>query len=114
MMKRSFDDLKREARNEIDYERQFNASNRLLSKVAGHTIDSGNWTGLFDADKLNSIYAKNGAMSVTFKPPIQCKMSSESADEPADVIAVLVSGPPVSKKARASRKKSADNKSKRQ
>lgn len=103
-MKRSFDHLlKCEAgyTSEIDHERQLNASNRLLSKVAtlGHTIDSSNRTGLFDADKLESMFARNGVLAVTFKPPLQCKMSTEP-----DVTAVLVSGPPASKKARVSKK----------
>ena len=60
-----------------------------LTAVTDNTIDSSNWTTLFDPNYLQYMYEENGGkLSVTFKPPIRCKIDTSSG--PADTIAVPV------------------------
>jgi hypothetical protein len=63
--------------------------------------DSSNWTELFDTEELARIYAMNNSLTITFTPPIPCKIDTSS--RPADAIAVPVSA--IAKRERKERKK---------
>lgn len=60
-------------------------------------VDSSNWTMCFDPTALRRIYEENGTLSVTFNPPIACKIDTSSG--PADAIAIPVSA--IAKKKRS-------------
>ena len=62
--------------------------------------DSSNWTDLFDTGELARIYATNNSLTITFTPPIPCKIDTSS--RPADAIAVPVSA--IAKRAKRERK----------
>lgn len=64
--------------------------------VRATTIDSSNWMMLCDANELKRFYEENGTITITFNPPIVCKIDTSS--RPADATAVRVR--PIAKKPR--------------
>jgi hypothetical protein len=51
-------------------------------------MDSSNWTTALVSCDVQSLYAVNGTLSITFDPAILCKI--DTSDRPADAAAVPV------------------------